>query len=78
MTKVNDIAHDTGKGTHKFDVLYDQFLIPGGVNLLLETTATELIQDGGAVAGVSREAGRHPGHRQRQGHPGLHRRLRRQ
>ena len=52
VTKVNDIAHDTGKGTHKFDVLYDQFLIPGGVNLLLETTATELIQDGGAVAGV--------------------------
>lgn len=48
-------AHDTGKGTHKFNVLYEQFLIPGGVNLMLETTATELIMDGDAVVGVKAE-----------------------
>lgn len=54
VTKVNgkEWAHDTGKGTHKFDVLYDNFLVPGGVNVMLETTATELIMNGSTVVGV--------------------------
>ena len=30
---------DTGKGTDKYNVLYDTFLTPGGVQLMLETTA---------------------------------------
>jgi fumarate reductase flavoprotein subunit len=33
-------------------VLYDNFLVPGGVNVLLETTATDLIMNGSTVAGV--------------------------
>ncbi len=54
VTKVNNArwAHDTGKGTHKFDVLYDNFLEPGGVKVLLETSATDLIMKGDTVAGV--------------------------
>ncbi len=55
VTKVGVTAHDTGKGTDKFNVLYDQFLVPGGVNVMLETTATELIMDGDAVVGVKAE-----------------------
>lgn len=53
VTKVNDIAHDTGKGTKKYNVLYDKFLIPGGVDLMLETTAKSLIMDGDKVVGVN-------------------------
>ena len=45
-------AHDTGKGTHKFDVLYDNFIKPAGIKVMLETTAKELITDGDAVTGV--------------------------
>ena len=45
-------AHDTGKGTDKFNVLYDNFLLPAGVNLMLETTANSLIMTDGAVTGV--------------------------
>lgn len=45
-------AHDTGKGTAKFDVLYDNFLEPAGVNVMLETTAHTLLMDGEAVTGV--------------------------
>jgi len=45
-------AHNTGKGTDKYQVLYDQFLLPAGVNLMLETTAKELIMDGDTVVGV--------------------------
>lgn len=54
VTKVNgkEWAHDTGKGTHKFDVLYDNFLVPGGVNVMLETTATDLMMNGNTVVGV--------------------------
>lgn len=55
VTKVGVTAHDTGKGTDKFNVLYEQFLVPGGVNVMLETTATELIMDGDAVVGVKAE-----------------------
>lgn len=43
---------DTGKGTDKYNVLYDTFLIPGGAKLLLETTAEELIVEDGKVTGV--------------------------
>jgi len=44
---------DTGKGVAKYTVLYDNFIIPNGGTLLLETTAYELIQDdAGAVVGV--------------------------
>lgn len=52
VTKVNKSAHDTGKGTYKFNVLYDHFLLPAGVNVMLETTATSLIKEGGKVVGV--------------------------
>jgi len=52
IKKAGKCAHDTGKGTNKFTVLYDQFLLPAGVQLLLETRATELITDDGAVVGV--------------------------
>lgn len=52
VKKAGVTAHDTGKGTHKFDVLYDNFLKPAGVNLMLETTAKELITENGAVVGV--------------------------
>ena len=43
---------DTGKGTLKYQVLYDDFFIPQGGTLLLETRAYELIMDGDAVRGV--------------------------
>ncbi|HHZ00568.1 MAG TPA: FAD-binding protein, partial [Tissierellia bacterium] len=43
---------DTGKGTDKYQVLYDDFIIPLGGKLMLETTAYELIMDGDKVVGV--------------------------
>lgn len=43
---------DTGKGTDKYNVLYDNFLTPGGAKLLLETTAEKLIVEDGRVVGV--------------------------
>lgn len=52
VTKVNITAHDTGKGTDKFNVLYEQFIVPSGVNVMLETTAQSLIMDGNRVVGV--------------------------
>lgn len=52
VTKVGVTAHDTGKGTDKFNVLYDQFLTPAGVNVMLETKAQSLILDGERVIGV--------------------------
>ncbi|MDO4492858.1 MAG: FAD-binding protein [Clostridia bacterium] len=53
VTKVGVTAHDTGKGTNKFDVLYNDFLVPAGVQVLLETRATELVTDeNGTVTGV--------------------------
>lgn len=54
VTKVNNVrwAHDTGKGTHKFDVLYDNFLKPAGVQVMLETSATDLLMSGNTVVGV--------------------------
>lgn len=45
-------AHDTGKGTAKFTVLYENFLKPAGVEVLLETRAHTLITDGNSVKGV--------------------------
>ena len=53
VTKANVTAHDTGKGTDKFNVLYDNFLVPAGVNVMLETRATSLIKEGDAVVGVN-------------------------
>ncbi|MBR1561027.1 MAG: FAD-binding protein [Clostridia bacterium] len=55
ITGVGVTAHDTGKGTMKFDVLYDKFLVPAGVNVMLETTARKLIVEDGAVVGVEAE-----------------------
>lgn len=44
---------DTGKGTLKYQVLYDNYILPEGGTLLLETTAEELIvNEAGAVRGV--------------------------
>ena len=55
VTRAGVTAHDTGKGTHKFDVLYHQFLEPAGVNVMLETTAKHLIVEDGRVVGVEAE-----------------------
>lgn len=43
---------DTGKGTDKYNVLYDKFIKPGANQVMLETTAYELILDGDTVVGV--------------------------
>ena len=44
---------DTGKGTKKYDVLYDNFFLPGGGTLIKSARAYELITDDkGAVTGV--------------------------
>ena len=44
---------DTGKGTHKYDVLYDNFFLPGNGRLVKSARAYELITDeNGAVTGV--------------------------
>lgn len=44
---------DTGKGTKKYQVLYDDFFLPAGGKLLLSSRAYELLTDGnGAVNGV--------------------------
>ena len=43
---------DTGKGVAKYTVLYDQFIIPQGGRLMLETTGEQLIVEDGAVKGV--------------------------
>ncbi len=44
---------DTGKGTEKYQVLYDDYFLPEGGTLLLSTPAYELIADeNGAVTGV--------------------------
>ena len=45
-------VHDTGKGTDKFNVLYEQFIKPAGINVLPEARAQSLITDGGRVVGV--------------------------
>ena len=55
VTKAGVTAHDTGKGTRKFDVLYRQFLEPAGINVMLETTAKHLIVEDGTVVGVEAE-----------------------
>jgi len=55
VVRVNEVAHDTGKGTEKYGVLYDRYLLPSGVRLMLETTADSLIMDGDAVVGVTAE-----------------------
>lgn len=54
ITKINtnQQACDTGKGTAKFDVLYEKFLRPAGVNVMLETRAHTLLTDNGVVTGV--------------------------
>ena len=50
--QVNGTALDTGKGTRKFDVLYENVIEPAGIKVLLETTATNLLMDGERVVGV--------------------------
>ncbi len=52
IVKAGVTAHDTGKGIDKFDVLYEGFLVPSGINVMLETTAKSLIMDGSKVVGV--------------------------
>lgn len=44
--------HTFGKGTAKFQALYDGIILPSGGTLLLETTAKELIMENGKAAGV--------------------------
>ena len=55
ITGVGKVTQNTGKGTNKYTVLYNQFLVPGGVKLMMETTAKSLIMDGDAVVGVTAE-----------------------
>ncbi|ADK79995.1 FAD-binding protein [Sediminispirochaeta smaragdinae] len=45
-------THDTGKGTQKMQDLYDNYILPAGAKLLLETSATELLIDGARVTGL--------------------------
>lgn len=52
IVKAGITAHDTGKGIDKFDVLYENFIVPSGINVMLETTAKSLIMDGSKVIGV--------------------------
>ena len=53
VPSINGCSMDWGKGTTKFDVLYDDYILPGGAKLLLETRAYELIQnEDGTVTGV--------------------------
>ena len=44
--------HIWGKGTAKYEALWDEIIIPGGGELLLETEAQSLIVEDGAVKGV--------------------------
>lgn len=43
---------DTGKGTDKYNVLYNNFINKENGKLMLETTAYELMMDGDAIVGV--------------------------
>lgn len=54
FTRINTAhqACDTGKGTYKFTVLYEKFLKPAGIDVMLETRAHSLITDGDSVVGV--------------------------
>lgn len=54
FTKLAPAANgmDTGKGTDKYDVLYNDFILPGGGKLMLETRAHDLIVEDGVVTGV--------------------------
>jgi fumarate reductase flavoprotein subunit len=45
-------THDTGKGNAKLQALYDNYILPAGGKLLLQTRATELIREGGRIVGV--------------------------
>ena len=45
-------THDTGKGTQKMQDLYDNYILPGGARLFLETPAEGLLMEEGKVAGV--------------------------
>ncbi len=45
-------THDTGKGNAKLQAIYDNYILPAGGKLLLQTRATELIREGGRVVGV--------------------------
>lgn len=51
-TSGTSIAHDYGKGTEKFQVLWDTYIIPAGAELLLNTSATEIRTEEGTVSGV--------------------------
>lgn len=52
-TSGTSIAHDYGKGREKFQVLWDEFIIPGGATLLMNTRAEALEVQDGTVSGVS-------------------------
>lgn len=43
----------TGKGQEKFDVLYNDYILKGDAEVLLETRATDLVLEGGRVVGVN-------------------------
>ena len=50
--KISPITQNTGKGTEKFNVLYENVIKPAGIEVLLETTATSLLTEDGRVVGV--------------------------
>lgn len=52
-TSGTSIAHDYGKGTEKFQVLWDNYIVPGGATLLLSTPANGLVVEDGVVKGVT-------------------------
>ncbi|MCD8083641.1 MAG: FAD-dependent oxidoreductase [Clostridiales bacterium] len=55
VTTAGVTAHNTGKGTDKFNVLYENIIEPSGIPVMLETTAKSLIVDDGRVTGVEAE-----------------------
>lgn len=52
VASANTASLDTGKGAYKYQVLYEDYILPMGGTLLLETRAYELMKDGDAVVGV--------------------------
>lgn len=52
-TTGTSIAHDYGKGTEKYQLLWDNYIIPQGGTLLLNTKADELIIEDGVVRGAT-------------------------
>lgn len=52
-TSGTSIAHDYGKGREKYQLLWDEFILPAGATLLTDTRAEALIIEDGEVRGVT-------------------------